>query len=204
MTRIRAVAAVVAAGLLTAACGAAGDAGGGAAPAPAAVTPATSAPPTSAPPTSAPATSEPATAASRGQANVPETLRFTATTLDGQPFDGSSLAGKPVVFWFWAPWCPKCQSEAPAVKAAAAKYADVAFVGVAGLDGEAAMKDFVRRTGTGGFVQLSDEKGAVWTRLGVSQQSTFVFMKPDGSTGKASGPLGSDDLDRHVAELRAA
>ncbi|MEQ4719567.1 redoxin domain-containing protein [Nonomuraea sp. B19D2] len=181
-------AAVVVAGLLAAACGASDEVVRSDAPVSATVAPATPAP--------VPTASE--------QASVPEALRFTATTLGGQQFDGASLAGKPVVFWFWAPWCPKCQSEAPAVKAAAAKYPDVAFVGIAGLDGEAAMKDFVRRTGTGAFVQLSDEKGAVWTRLGVSQQSTFVFMKPDGSTEKASGPLGSDDLDRHVAKLRAA
>ncbi|UBU18302.1 redoxin domain-containing protein [Nonomuraea gerenzanensis] len=182
--------AAVAAALSLAACGTSGEADGGGAPSQASVAPTTPSP-----------ASE---AAAPSEANVPDVLRFSATTLDGQKFDGASLAGKPVVFWFWAPWCPKCQSEAPAVKAAAKKHADVAFVGVAGLDSPAAMKDFVRRTGTGGFVQLSDEKGAVWTRLEVSQQSTFVFMKPDGSTTKASGPLGSEDLERHVADLRAA
>ena len=122
-------------------------------------------------------------------------------TLDGQKFDGASLAGKPVVFWFWAPWCPKCHYEAPAVKAAAGKYRDVAFVGVAGLDTEPEMKEFVERTKTGSLTHLSDEKGAVWTKLGVTQQSTFVFMRPDGSTSKASGPLGAETLDGHVATL---
>ncbi|WP_084955574.1 TlpA family protein disulfide reductase [Thermoactinospora rubra] len=132
---------------------------------------------------------------------VPDKLRFRAKTLDGQAFDGTSLAGRPVVFWFWAPWCPKCRSEAPAVKAAADRFRDVAFVGVAGLDGEAAMKEFVRRTGTGGIIQLSDEKGAVWTKLGVAEQSTFLFMTPDGRTDRASGPLGTDELASRVARL---
>ncbi len=199
-------AAAVAAGLLAAGCGAAGEMGSGdmratamsPAPAPASPTVPTPAPATATGTTASAAPEATAT----GRAGVPEALRFTAATLDGQRFDGASLAGRPVVFWFWAPWCPKCLSEAPNVKAAAAKHQDVAFVGVAGLDGEAAMKDFVRRTGTGGFVQVSDEKGAVWTRLGVSSQSTFVFMKKDGSVEKASGPLGADDLDRHVARLR--
>jgi thiol-disulfide isomerase/thioredoxin len=136
-------------------------------------------------------------------ATAPAALKFTAKTLGGEAFEGASLAGRPVVFWFWAPWCPKCQSEAPAVKAAAKKYGNVAFVGVAGLDTEAAMKEFVQRTGTGTIVQLSDEKGTVWTKLGVSQQSTFVFMKPDGSTEKASGPLGSDELNGLVQKLIA-
>ena len=118
-------------------------------------------------------------------------------------FDGGTLAGKPVVFWFWAPWCSKCRSDAPAVKAAVGKHQDVRFVGVAGLDTEPAMKEFVRSTGTGGFVHLSDRKGAVWTKLGVTQQSVFVFMKADGSTEKVTGPLGADGLAARIAKIQA-
>ncbi|WP_327583780.1 redoxin domain-containing protein [Nonomuraea sp. NBC_00507] len=194
MGRIRVMAVLVAAGLLIAGCGGAVETVRGDAPVSATVATATP----------APATTASGTPGASGDARVPDALKFTATTLGGQTFDGASLAGKPVVFWFWAPWCPKCQSEAPAVKAAAKKYADVAFVGVAGLDSEAAMKDFVRRTGTGDLAHLSDEKGVVWTRLGITQQSTFVFMKPDGTTAKASGPLDSDELDSLVAKLLAA
>ncbi|MED7924246.1 redoxin domain-containing protein [Nonomuraea sp. LP-02] len=138
-----------------------------------------------------------------GKATAPAALRFTAQTLDGKTFQGESLAGKPIAFWFWAPWCTKCLSDAPAVKAAAAQHKDVAFVGIAGLDTEAAMKQFVQRTDTSDLVHLSDPKGAVWTKLGVSQQSTFVFMKPDGSLEKASGPLGQDGLEEHLRTLTA-
>jgi hypothetical protein len=35
---------------------------------------------------------------------VPEVLEFEAPLLDGGTFDGRSLAGKDVAFWFWAPW----------------------------------------------------------------------------------------------------
>ncbi|WP_300009034.1 hypothetical protein [Pseudonocardia sp.] len=31
-------------------------------------------------------------------------LDFTATTVDGAPFDAGELAGAPVVLWFWAPF----------------------------------------------------------------------------------------------------
>ncbi len=30
-------------------------------------------------------------------------LQFTAKTLDGQTVEGTSYAGRPVAFWFWAP-----------------------------------------------------------------------------------------------------
>jgi len=51
---------------------------------------------------------------------------------------------------------------------------------VAGLDTEAAMKEFVQRTKTENFPHLSDEKGAA----------------------KASGPLGKEQLDELVRALR--
>ena len=34
---------------------------------------------------------------------VPEALRFTAPLVGGGTFDGVAAAGKPTVFWFWAP-----------------------------------------------------------------------------------------------------
>ncbi|MFI7450436.1 redoxin domain-containing protein [Nonomuraea sp. NPDC049714] len=142
-------------------------------------------------------------ASSPAASPTPEALKFSAKTLDGRAFDGGTLAGRPVVFWFWAPWCSKCRSDAPAVKAAVGEHPDVRFVGVAGLDTEAAMKEFVRSTGTGGLVHLSDEKGAVWTKLGVTQQSVFVFMKADGATEKVTGPLGADGLATRIAKIQA-
>lgn len=134
--------------------------------------------------------------------NVPDALRFTLKTLDGAAFDGRSLVGRPVVLWFWAPWCPVCHEDAPGVRQAAMKYRHVTFVGMAGLDKVPAMKDFVRRTGLGGIVHLADEKGAVWSRLGVTEVPTYFFVNADGSTTKISGPLDSDELDAYVGGLR--
>lgn len=34
---------------------------------------------------------------------VPEVLDFTATLSDGTTFVGADLAGRDVLFWFWAP-----------------------------------------------------------------------------------------------------
>lgn len=176
----RTAAVLMTAALLTAACGAQGDGPAGALP-----------------------TWPSAPAAASAPETVPAALRFTARTLDGKDFKGESLARKHVVFWFWAPWCGNCWDEAPAVRAAAAKFGDVAFIGVAGLDTEAAMKDFVQRTKTGTIVQLSDDKGVVWTKLGVTEQSTFVFMRPDGSTRRTLGPLTTEELTGYVTATLA-
>jgi len=34
---------------------------------------------------------------------VPEALQFTAPLVGGGEFSGADYAGKPTVFWFWAP-----------------------------------------------------------------------------------------------------
>ncbi|MCP9950960.1 TlpA family protein disulfide reductase [Actinomadura madurae] len=135
---------------------------------------------------------------------APALLRFQGAKLDGTAFDGKSLAGRPVVLWFWAPWCPKCQAEGPAVAKAAQKYGDkVAFVGVAGLDKDkAAMERFVSRTGTSGIVQLDDRTGALYKHFKVTSQSSYLIVNPEGGSHPAVGPLDeaklSSLIDKHA------
>ncbi len=143
--------------------------------------------------------------ASASAANVPALLRFTGTTLAGEAFDGAGLAGSRVVFWFWAPWCPKCQAEGPAVAETAKRYgAKVRFVGIAGLDkSKDQMTRFVDRTGTAGLVQLDDRTGALYKHFKVTSQSSYLFVSPDGSAESATGPLDEGELseliDQHTA-----
>jgi thiol-disulfide isomerase/thioredoxin len=129
-------------------------------------------------------------------ADVPALLRFTGTTLQGAAFDGTSLAGTPVVFWFWAPWCPKCQADGPTVAKTATKYGEkVRFVGIAGLDkSKEQMEKFVSRTGTDGIVHLDDRTGALYKHFEVTSQSSYLIVGPGGSTESATGPLDESEL----------
>lgn len=128
-------------------------------------------------------------------------LDFTATTIDGETFEGASLAGRPAVLWFWAPWCPVCLGQAPGVREAVAQYADqVAIVGVAGLDTAAAMPEFVRLAKVEGMPHLVDEAGDVWRRFEVTAQSTFVLIDADGEV-TFRGRLGADEVPDRVAAL---
>jgi len=65
----------------------------------------TEAPSTDAPGIEAPAeaTTAPANDTAEPAAVVPEVLAFTAPLVGGGTFDGAAAAGKPTVFWFWAP-----------------------------------------------------------------------------------------------------
>jgi thiol-disulfide isomerase/thioredoxin len=178
---------VVAVGLALAACGRATE------PAETSAPPLTTSASATVTGSAAPAGSSAATMPAQ---QTPAVLRFTGTTLDGAAFDGAGLTGKPVVFWFWAPWCPKCQAEGPAVAKIAEKYRDrVAVVGVAGLDPSTAkMKQFVDRTGTSGLPQLNDTTGALYKHFRVTSQSSYLFIDPTGGTESATGPLDEDEL----------
>ncbi|MCL7424742.1 redoxin family protein [Streptomyces sp. YS415] len=135
-------------------------------------------------------------------AEVPEALAFSGTTVDGKPFDGKTLAGKPTVLWFWAPWCPKCRAQAAETAKVAADYAGKAnVVGIAGLDKNAAMKDFVSETGTGSFTHLSDEDGDLWKRFEVTEQSRYVILDKAGKTVYEGVLPGGEGLADKVAGL---
>jgi thiol-disulfide isomerase/thioredoxin len=132
---------------------------------------------------------------------VPEKLRFAATTIDGKKFSGESLAGKPALLWFWAPWCTNCQAEAPTM-AEASKNAGVQFVGVAAQDQVPAMQDFVDRFGLGGFPHLADTDAAVWKRFGVTYQPAYAFVSSNGDIEVETDILEKEELLDRVGALR--
>jgi thiol-disulfide isomerase/thioredoxin len=128
-------------------------------------------------------------------------LDFTASTVDGEEFDATSLQGQPTVFWFWAPWCPTCASQAPDVTALADDHAGtVNVVGVASLGTQPEMVEFIERTDTSSLIHLNDEVGEVWQRFEITAQSTFAIVDSAG-TVTYSGYLGHDELTDQVAEL---
>ncbi|HEX2133578.1 MAG TPA: redoxin family protein [Actinophytocola sp.] len=133
--------------------------------------------------------------------DVPELLRFEAKTIDGELFEGETLYGSPAVLWFWAPWCPTCQAEAPTI-AEVAKTDGVRFVGVAAQDQVPAMRDFVDRFGLGSFPHLADTSATIWQRFGVSYQPAYAFVRADGSVEVETELLDPDELRARVRSLR--
>lgn len=66
-----------------------------------------------------------------GESQQPATLAAGATApgfsledTEGETVSLESLAGKPVVIAFFAPWCPHCQDEAPRLNEIHAQYGD--------------------------------------------------------------------------------
>jgi thiol-disulfide isomerase/thioredoxin len=132
--------------------------------------------------------------ASKAPAAAPAagTLSFTGTTLDGASFDAGTLAGKPAILWFWAPWCATCASEAQSIADLADEYhGRLGILGIAGMGGNKDMHQFVSDLDVGAVPHLDDEAGVLWKRFGVTQQSTYVFVD---RTGKVVRTGYLDDL----------
>lgn len=131
-------------------------------------------------------------------------LDFGGATVDGGRFEAASLAGKPAVLWFWAPWCSVCRAEGPGVAAVANEFEGrVAFVGVPGLGQVPEMRIFVGDTGTGALTHVVDADGALWQRFGVVAQPAFAFVGADGKVETVTGAMDADALRQATGNLLA-
>ncbi|QZY29551.1 TlpA family protein disulfide reductase [Nocardioides coralli] len=130
---------------------------------------------------------------------VPDSLDFTGTTVAGAEFEGATLAGRPTLLWFWAPWCPSCRGQIPQVEGLAEQYdGELNVVGVGSLDSAEAIAGFAGDVD--GVTHLEDADGELWKRFGVSEQSSFVLLDSDGSEAFRTGYGGSDELGDRVAD----
>ena len=126
-------------------------------------------------------------------------LDFSGTTVDGSPFDGSSLKGKPAVLWFWAPWCPTCRAQSGNVSALAEEYdGKVTVVGVGGLDSAEAIEELAPQIPH--VTHLVDERGEVWQHFRVTAQSTYTVIDAEGEI-IAEGYLDDGELNDLVDQL---
>jgi thiol-disulfide isomerase/thioredoxin len=132
--------------------------------------------------------------------SVPANLDFTGTTVAGDAFEGASLAGRPTLLWFWAPWCPTCRGQIPQVEGIATEHADeLNVVGVGSLDSADAIAGFAADVDE--ITHLEDVDGELWRRFGVTEQSSFVLLDADGAVVFEAGYGGTDELGASVDDV---
>ncbi|MBI3648960.1 MAG: redoxin family protein [Actinobacteria bacterium] len=89
-----------------------------------------------------------------------EVPTFTGTTKDGEPFDLSSLRGKPTVVYLWAQWCGPCTSfPLDVLDQAFSSRTDLNVVTVGFRDDPSSLGSFVQQHGLGFPVVFPDSAG---------------------------------------------
>ena len=124
----------------------------------------------------------------------------------GQTVHLAALRGRPVVVYFWAPWCEPCQQEAPLLQAAWQRYRGrgVSFVGVAFDAQQAESMQFLQRYGIT-YPCGPDSGVATAPAYGLVGLPDTVIIDQHGVVRqKFSGPVDAHALDQALQPLLAA
>ena len=123
---------------------------------------------------------------------------LAGTTLAGQAFQLSSLAGRWVFVNFFASWCPPCQQEEPDLVAFAYQHrapGDAAVVGVVYDDAASSAKAFLVQSGAT-WPALGDPDGSIALAYGVRGPPETFLVSPDGIVvAHFDGPMTTASLD---------
>ena len=121
--------------------------------------------------------------------------------LTGENVDMATFLGKNLAIWFWEPWCPTCNEEAPGVVETMNEVGDdVTFVGYVGDAGGDAgtIPDFLEEHNVPEITQISGRDG--WARFGVAFQPAWIFIDESGEVTRYNGPLGADGLAEQISD----
>ena len=108
------------------------------------------------------------------------TPKIEAVDLQGKAWHGSELAGKVVVLNFWATWCAPCKDELPTLQTLhdiSDSQTVVLTINVREPAARAAR--YMQSTGMT-FPVISDAKGDVAKRWGVTVYPTTILIAPNG------------------------
>ncbi len=129
---------------------------------------------------------------------------WSATDLDGYTWNTSSLGARLTVVNFWASWCQPCETEWPALQAAAAAHPSVNFIGIDSMDETPAARQFVKDHPSE-YRQLIDSSAHMLQGLvGMPNSALPTTIILDGTRRIAawkSGPTTAAQLRRALARL---
>jgi thiol-disulfide isomerase/thioredoxin len=116
----------------------------------------------------------------------------------GEAFQLTRLASapNPTLLWFWAPWCPVCNQEAPAIERLAAEAkGDLTVIAIGGRDEAANGPPFVAEHGLRTPTVLFDESMTSWEHYEIVGQPGAVLLDRSGhERGRWAGPFDSTEV----------
>jgi len=109
---------------------------------------------------------------------------------------------KPLLVWAWAPYCPYCRREAPAVEQFARLHrADLQVVGVGTQNTAGEARAFRQQTGIRSFPLLYEADGfRSWRPFGFAAQPAAALLSAQGHLLRTwSGPFDEAEVLRLIA-----
>ena len=102
---------------------------------------------------------------------------FNVELMDGSQFAISSFSGEPVLFHFWATWCPVCGLQKGSVESIAKDYPVVSIASWS--EGEAEVKSYMQQNGLT-FPVMLDESGQLARSFGLKGVPASFILSPSG------------------------
>ena len=137
--------------------------------------------------------------ASAGSIGVGDRLpALTLRAWDGQRFDASTLAGKPVLVDFWASWCLPCRAALPAIDDMARRLRDRGVVVLAiNIDRDRKNADawLAERLPGHQLTLAHDPDGSLLSRCGADGMPTAYVLDRDGIVRFAESGYTPDRVD---------
>ncbi len=128
---------------------------------------------------------------------------FSVKASDGATLTKADLAGKPVLFVFFASWCPHCQAEAPKLKAIAQANPDlqVVAIGVGNNDTQKDIWGFQKKFDLP--FATYDDGGKAASVYGITSYPTLVSMDKNGMIrDRDTGEVTPDRLNALVGKAK--
>ena len=102
---------------------------------------------------------------------------FSGQLIDGTSFTIAEFAGEPVLFHFWATWCPICELEKGTIQSISQDYQVISIASWS--EGEAEVKTYMQDNQLI-FPVLLDTSGELATSFGVKGVPASFILDPNG------------------------
>ena len=103
--------------------------------------------------------------------------KFTGELIDGSVFTISEFSGEPVLFHFWATWCPICELENGTIQSISQDYQVISIASWS--EGEAEVKSYMQDNQLTYPVML-DTSGKLAQSFGLKGVPTSFILDPNG------------------------
>lgn len=102
---------------------------------------------------------------------------FNGELIDGTPFTVAEFSGEPILFHFWATWCPICDLQKSSVQSISQDYTVISIASWS--EGEKEVRDYMLENQLT-FPVLLDSSGQLAQTFGLKGVPASFILSPDG------------------------